>query len=165
MESVTSMGRQPSWSIRLADVRFFAQHLAHFDLLTEVPPSDAVPAASALRRWTYHCLFGLIAVAGLHHSEALGLLRPTSISTRAFSPSERQSSVSHGWSRCMPRQSLSFQTMPPDAMHTLARRAVPIFSSPNRAADCYINTCTACSGEFPGKSEYGRRGIAMATDS
>ncbi len=75
MESVTSMGRQPSWSIRLADVRFFAQHLAHFDLLTEVPPSDAVPAASALRRWKYHCLFGLIAVAGLHHSEALGLLR------------------------------------------------------------------------------------------
>ncbi|MDX0140707.1 integrase, partial [Sinorhizobium meliloti] len=101
MEWVTSMGRQPSWSIRLADVRCFAQHLAHFDPLTEVPPSDAVPPArrirpyiysdieiqallaaalslppaNALRRWTYHCLFGLIAVAGLRHSEALGLLR------------------------------------------------------------------------------------------
>ncbi len=97
MEWVTSMGRQPSWSIRLADVRCFAQHLTHFDPLTEVPPSHAVaparrtkpyiyseieiqallaaalslPAANALRRWTYHCLFGLIAVAGLRHSEAL----------------------------------------------------------------------------------------------
>jgi len=89
-----------SWSIRLADVRCFAQHLTHFDPLTEVPPSDAVPPArrtkpyiyseieiqallaaalslppvGALRRWTYHCLFGLIAVTGLRHSEALGLL-------------------------------------------------------------------------------------------
>ncbi|ANK88309.1 integrase/recombinase family domain-containing protein (plasmid) [Rhizobium phaseoli] len=101
MEWVTSMDRQPSWSIRLADVRCFAQHLTHFDPLTEVPPSDAVaptrrtkpsiyseveiqallaaalslPPANALRRWTYHCLFGLIAVAGLRHSEALSLLR------------------------------------------------------------------------------------------
>ncbi|XKM37961.1 hypothetical protein A4U53_002095 (plasmid) [Rhizobium ruizarguesonis] len=97
MEWVTSMGRQPSWSIRLSDVRCFAQHLSYFDPLTEVLPSDAVaparrtkpyiyseieiqtllaaalslPPANALRRWTYHCLFGLIAVAGLRHSEAL----------------------------------------------------------------------------------------------
>ncbi|MFW8642078.1 tyrosine-type recombinase/integrase [Rhizobium beringeri] len=34
-----------------------------------------MPPANALRRWTYHCLFGLIAVAGLRHSEALSLLR------------------------------------------------------------------------------------------
>ena len=33
----------------------------------------ALPPANALRRWTYHCLFGLIAVAGLRHSEALNL--------------------------------------------------------------------------------------------
>ncbi|MEI8703417.1 tyrosine-type recombinase/integrase [Mesorhizobium sp. ISC15] len=101
MEWVTLIGRQPSWSIRLTDVRCFAQHLAHFDTLTEVPPQDAVPPArrakpyiytdteitalltaavslppaNALRRWTYHCLFGLIAVAGLRHSEALDLRR------------------------------------------------------------------------------------------
>lgn len=101
MEWVTLIGRQPSWSIRLTDVRCFAQHLAHFDSLTEVPPQDAVPPArrakpyiytdteitallaaalslppaNALRRWTYHCLFGLIAVAGLRHSEALNLRR------------------------------------------------------------------------------------------
>ncbi|MER8759775.1 tyrosine-type recombinase/integrase [Mesorhizobium sp. M0976] len=98
---VTLIGRQPSWSIRLTDVRCFAQHLAHFDPMTEVPPQDAVsparraklyiytdaeitallaaalalPPANALRRWTYHCLFGLIAVAGLRHSEALDLRR------------------------------------------------------------------------------------------
>ncbi|AZO50286.1 MAG: integrase [Mesorhizobium sp.] len=101
MKWVTLIGRQPSWSIRLTDVRCFAQHLAHFDPLTEVPPQDAVsparrakpyiytdaeitallaaalslPPANALRRWTYHCLFGFIAVAGLRHSEALDLLR------------------------------------------------------------------------------------------
>ncbi len=101
MEWVTSIGRQPSWSIRLTDVRCFAQHLTHFDPLTEVPPRNAVPPArrarpyiytdaeitallaaalslppaNALRRWTYHCLFGLIAVAGLRHSEALDLRR------------------------------------------------------------------------------------------
>lgn len=101
MKWVTLIGRQPSWSIRLTDVRCFAQHLAHFDPMTEVPPQDAVPPArrakpyiytdaeitallaaalslppaNALRRWTYHCLFGLIAVAGLRHSEALDLRR------------------------------------------------------------------------------------------
>lgn len=101
MEWVTSIGRQPSWSIRLTDVRCFAQHLAHFDPLTEVPPRDAVapprrakpyiysdaeitallaaalslPPRNALRRWTYLSLFGLIAVAGLRHSEALDLRR------------------------------------------------------------------------------------------
>ncbi|MER8874762.1 tyrosine-type recombinase/integrase [Mesorhizobium sp. M0814] len=101
MKWVTLIGRQPSWSIRLTDVRCFAQHLAHFDPMTEVPPQDAVPPArrakpyiytdaeitallaaalalppaNGLRRWTYHCLFGLIAVAGLRHSEALDLRR------------------------------------------------------------------------------------------
>lgn len=101
MEWVTKIGRQPTWAIRLTDVRCFAQHLAHFDPLTEVPPTDlvptarrakpyiysdaeiealvaaalALPPANALRRWTYHCLFGLIAVAGLRHSEALNLHR------------------------------------------------------------------------------------------
>ncbi|MER8562677.1 tyrosine-type recombinase/integrase [Mesorhizobium sp. M0578] len=100
MKWVTLIGRQPSWSIRLTDVRCFAQHLAHFDPMTEVPPQGAVPPArrakpyiytdeitallaaalslppaNALRRWTYHCLFGLIAVAGLRHSEALDLRR------------------------------------------------------------------------------------------
>jgi integrase len=101
MAWVTKVGKQPTWAIRLTDVRCFAQHLAHFDPATEVPPADAVPIprrvkpyiysdaeieallaaalalppADALRRWTYYCLFGLIAVAGLRHSEALNLCR------------------------------------------------------------------------------------------
>ena len=101
MEWATSIGQQPSWSIRLSDVRCFARHRAHFDPLTEVPPRDAVPPArrarpyiytdaeitallaaalslppaNALRRWTYHGLFGLIAVTGLRHSEVLDLRR------------------------------------------------------------------------------------------
>lgn len=101
MEWVTQIGRRPTWAIRLTDVRCFAQHIAHFDPSTEVPPTGAVPTARpakpyiysdaeieallaaalalppvhALRRWTYHCLFGLIAVAGLRHSEALNLCR------------------------------------------------------------------------------------------
>ena len=93
--------RQPSWSIRLTDVRCFARHLVHIDPRTEVPPvkllppirrakpyiySDTeidallaaalqLPPTQGLRRWTYHCFFGLIAVAGLRHGEALYLRR------------------------------------------------------------------------------------------
>jgi len=33
----------------------------------------ALPPANGLRRWTYHGLFGLIAVTGMHLSEAIGL--------------------------------------------------------------------------------------------
>ena len=100
-EWVTQIGSQPTWAISLTDVRCFAQHVAHFDPLTEVPPADAVPTArrakpyiysdaeieallaaalalppaNALRRWTYHCVFGLIAVAAQRHSEVLNLCR------------------------------------------------------------------------------------------
>ena len=35
----------------------------------------ALPPANGLRRWTYHYLFGLIAVTGTHLSEAIGLQR------------------------------------------------------------------------------------------
>jgi len=92
-------GRHASWALRLTDVRGFARHIASNDPKTEVPPvgilpslkrakpylySDAeinallaaalsLPPAGALRRWTYHCLFGLIAVTGMRLSEAIGL--------------------------------------------------------------------------------------------
>jgi integrase len=33
----------------------------------------ALPPADGLRRWTYHCLFGSIAVPGMRLSEAIGL--------------------------------------------------------------------------------------------
>jgi len=93
--------RHASWALRLTDVRGFARHIVNIDPKTEVPPvgilpapkrakpyvySDAeidallaaalsLPPADGLRRWTYHYLFGLIAVTGMRLSEAIGLLR------------------------------------------------------------------------------------------
>jgi integrase len=93
--------RRPSWSMRLTDVRCFARHLVHIDPRTEVPPvrllppirrakpyiysateisalltaALQLPPTQGLRRWTYHCFFGLIAAAGLRHAEALHLRR------------------------------------------------------------------------------------------
>ena len=94
-----SPGRYASWAIRLADVRGFARHLKSLEPTTEIPPSGlipyqgrtqpylyteaeiqtllaaalALPPEHGLRRWTYHCLFGLLAVTGLRISEALAL--------------------------------------------------------------------------------------------
>src|SRR5262249_50150762 len=93
--------RHASWALRLTDVRGFARHVANTDRRTEVPPAGllpplrrakphvysdtqinallaaalALPPANGLRRWTYHCLFGLIAVTGLRLSEVIGLQR------------------------------------------------------------------------------------------
>ena len=93
--------RHASWALRLTDVRGFARHLANIDPETEVPPAGmfpplkrarpyiysdteidalltaalALPPANGLRRWTYHHLFGLIAVTGMRISEVIGLLR------------------------------------------------------------------------------------------
>jgi integrase len=94
-------GRRQSWALRLTDARGFARHVANFHPKTEVPPAGilprlnrakpyvysneeidallaaslALPPAGGLRRWTYHYLFGLIAVTGLRVSEAIGLQR------------------------------------------------------------------------------------------
>lgn len=91
--------RHASWALRLTDVRGLARHIANFDPKTEVPPfgilpglkrakpyvySDAeinallaaalsLPPSGALRRWTYHGLFGVIAVTGMRLSEAINL--------------------------------------------------------------------------------------------
>ncbi|MEX0739305.1 MAG: tyrosine-type recombinase/integrase [Pseudohongiella sp.] len=93
--------RHASWSLRLTDVRGFARHVANLNPQTEVPPTGilpplkraqpyvysdaeisalltaalALPPANGLRRWTYHHLFGLIAVTGIRLSEAIGLHR------------------------------------------------------------------------------------------
>ncbi len=91
--------RHASWALRLSDVRGFARHVANLDPRTEVPPADMLPSLKrakpyvysdseidallaaalalapedGLRRWTYHTLFGLIAVTGMRLSEAMGL--------------------------------------------------------------------------------------------
>jgi len=53
MEWVTKIEKQPTWAIRLTDVRCFAQHLVHFDPSTEVPPAEAVPIARRAKPYIY----------------------------------------------------------------------------------------------------------------
>jgi integrase len=93
--------RHASWALRLTDVRGFARHLTNIDPQTETPPAgmlpglkrakpyiysdaeidrllaaaQALPPADGLRRWTYHHLFGLLAVTGLRLSEVINLQR------------------------------------------------------------------------------------------
>jgi integrase len=90
-----------SSAMRLTAVRAFARHVVSMDPKTEIPPTGifpqwrrpkpyiysageihgllaaalALPPIDALRRWTYHHLFGLIAVTGMRLSEATGLQR------------------------------------------------------------------------------------------
>lgn len=93
--------RHASWALRLCDVRGFVRHLLNVEPRTEVPPVKSLPPlrrakpylytdeeirkllaaarelppAAGLRRWTFHCLFGLLAVTGLRVGEALRLRR------------------------------------------------------------------------------------------
>ncbi|KUM25212.1 integrase [Mesorhizobium loti] len=88
------------WSRRLGFVRGFARYCSTFDPRTQVPPTDlipstrirrsphffndgdieqllcatlALPPVDGLRRWTFHCLFGLLSVSGLRIGEAIAL--------------------------------------------------------------------------------------------
>jgi integrase len=88
------------WAARLSIVRRFAHHWSATDPSTEVPPLGLIPyrppraqpyfysdqeirallkaaktrpSIDPLRPWTYHCLFGLLAVTGLRLGEALNL--------------------------------------------------------------------------------------------
>jgi hypothetical protein len=163
MEWVTKVGKQPTWAIRLTDVRCFAQHLAPFDPATVVPPANAVPIprrvkpyiysdaeieallaaalalppADALRRWTYYCLFGLIASA-------------------------RASSASRGWSPFTPPRSLSSGTIRRAGMHIWLRPEAPLSSLPSKEDACCIRTCIASSGSCRGKSAFERRDSVTA---
>jgi integrase/recombinase XerD len=92
--------RPAEWAARLCVLRGFARHWSATDPLTEVPPAGLLPYRPAraqpyfysdseirrlleaarvrpsidpLRCWTYHCLFGLLAVTGLRLGEALNL--------------------------------------------------------------------------------------------
>lgn len=94
---------QPAqWAARLSFVRSFARYWSATDPQTEIPPlgllprrykrptpyiysngeiqhllkaARNLPPPTGLRPWTYHCLFGLMAVTGLRISEAVGLDR------------------------------------------------------------------------------------------
>ena len=93
--------QQPAeWAARLGIVRGFARHWSATDPATEVPPQGLLPyrpkrahpyfysdqeirqlldatkarcSIDPLRHWTYHCLFGLLAVTGLRLGEAINL--------------------------------------------------------------------------------------------
>jgi integrase len=92
--------RPAEWARRLSFVRGFARHWSAYDSRTEVPPygllphrperarpylysdgeirqllqaAQQLPSAHGLRGLTYHCLLGLLAVAGLRISEARNL--------------------------------------------------------------------------------------------
>ena len=85
---------------RLGFVRGFARYCSAIDARTQVPPPDLIPATrvrrpphffsdtdieqllhatlalppvDGLRRWTFHCLFGLLSVSGLRIGEAMAL--------------------------------------------------------------------------------------------
>lgn len=92
---------QPAqWAARLSRVRGFARYRSGDDLATEIPPpgllpyrplrarpylysvgeirqllkaAQNLPSTYSLKPWTYYCLFGLLAVAGMRISEALNL--------------------------------------------------------------------------------------------
>jgi integrase/recombinase XerD len=93
--------QQAEWAARLTVVRGFARYWSAIDPTTEIPPEGLLPyrpkrakpylysdeqiqqlletaknmpAPHSLQPWTYHCLFGLLAVTGLRISEALNLL-------------------------------------------------------------------------------------------
>jgi integrase len=91
----------PTWPGRLSVVRTFARHLSSTEPRTQIPPTDMLAArqrrtphiytdqeigslldamlevssAKGLHRWTYYCIFGLLAVTGLRIGEALRLKR------------------------------------------------------------------------------------------
>jgi integrase len=92
--------KQAEWAARLSVVRGFARYWSATDAATEIPPEGLLPfrpsrakpylysdmqiqqlleaaknmpTTHSLQPWTYHCLFGLLAVTGLRISEALNL--------------------------------------------------------------------------------------------
>jgi integrase len=93
--------KRASWALRFSDVRGLSQYLRSREPRTAVLPARvlpyskrtkpylysemeisqlltaafALPPAKALRRWTYHCLFGLLIVTGLRIGEAMALKR------------------------------------------------------------------------------------------
>jgi integrase len=96
---------QPTeWAHRLSIVRLFARHRSATDPRTEVPPNGLLPfrpkrarpylysaqeikallraalalptSRGGLRPWAYHCLFGLLSVAGLRLGEVRNLELP-----------------------------------------------------------------------------------------
>lgn len=99
LDWATGEARSPTWPGRLSAVRVFARYLSSTEPRTQIPPTDilaatqrrvphiytdqeiddlldamlAVRSAKSLNRWTYYCIFGLLAATGLRIGEALRL--------------------------------------------------------------------------------------------
>ena len=96
-----TQAQRTSWPQRLSAVRGFAQHLSSLTPGVETPPAGIFPSpkrarpyiytgeeierlleatlswgdARSVNRWTYHCLFGLLAATGMRVGEAMSLKR------------------------------------------------------------------------------------------
>jgi|TARA_R110000772_G_scaffold205498_2_gene315856 integrase len=99
LDWVTKEAGPLTWQNRLSAVRGFARHLSSTEPRTQIPPTGilearqrhipyiysdqeittllnamlAVHSAKGLHRWTYHSIFGLLAVTGLRVGEAIRL--------------------------------------------------------------------------------------------
>jgi integrase len=127
--------QQAEWAARLSVVRGFARHWSATDPVTEVPPKGLLPyrprrakpyiysdeeihqlleaaknmpTTHSLQPWTYHCLFGLLAVTGLRISEALNL-RSTDVDWSEGILTIRNSKF--GKSRLIPLQASSLKIL------------------------------------------------------
>ncbi|MDR3511030.1 MAG: tyrosine-type recombinase/integrase [Caulobacteraceae bacterium] len=96
-----TQAQRTSWPRRLSAVRGFARHLTSLEPSNETPPAGIFRSprrphpyiytdeeidrlleatlswglAGGVNRWTYHCLFGLLAATGMRVGEAMGLRR------------------------------------------------------------------------------------------
>lgn len=96
-----TQGPRTSWPNRLSAIRGFVLHVASFEPNTETLPAKIFPTpkrprphiytedeigrlldatlswglALGINRWTYHCLFGLLAATGMRLGEAISLKR------------------------------------------------------------------------------------------
>ncbi|MGY8665334.1 hypothetical protein Q3C01_23620 [Bradyrhizobium sp. UFLA05-109] len=157
-------------------VRGFARHVANFDPRTDVSPvgmlpgwesvkpyvySDAeidalltaalgLPPAHGLRRWTYHTLFGLIAVTGMHISKAMDVERDDVNHDAGVLTVRRLNSASRGSFHCIRRREPRRATTPTGAMRYSDHAAARSSSLPNREADC-------CTSSFIASCDYPER--------
>ena len=149
---------QPAeWAARLSVVRGFARYWSATDATTEVPPDGLLPyrprrakpylysdeqidqlletaknmpAAHTLQPWTYHCLLGLLAVAGLRISEALNLRggRHRLVGRRSHDPRCQVQKVSTGPSpRFEPEGSLRLRSSPEPSVREPGQRILLSF--------------------------------------